>query len=305
MQPLVSVITRTKNRPVLLERAINSVLNQTLTNWQHIIINDGGDEAVMEAIADKYSQPYHNRLLVINNKVSTGMEAASNKALRRSEAKYIGIHDDDDTWHRDFLAETTAFLESKPTNSFRGVAVHTSRVVEQMQSNGSVRKISEERFNHWADFISLYRMAASNIFPPISFVYERQVLDDIGYYREDLPVLGDWDFHLRFLVQYEIGLIKKTLAYYHHRINLQSHGDVYSNTVVSSLDQHKLYDSMIRNDLLRKDIKTNSFGLGYLVNTASQFEIINGQFGPINKLLKALYESIILRALRKLKVISY
>ena len=45
----VAVITRTKNRNILLPRAINSVLSQTSPEWVHVIINDGGDTEELES----------------------------------------------------------------------------------------------------------------------------------------------------------------------------------------------------------------------------------------------------------------
>jgi hypothetical protein len=49
----VGIVTRTKNRPILLERSIRSVLSQTYGNWVHIIVNDGGDRNALETILSK------------------------------------------------------------------------------------------------------------------------------------------------------------------------------------------------------------------------------------------------------------
>ena len=49
----VSIITRTKNRPLFLARAIKSVTTQTYTEWQHIIVNDAGNKEIVENIVFK------------------------------------------------------------------------------------------------------------------------------------------------------------------------------------------------------------------------------------------------------------
>jgi glycosyltransferase involved in cell wall biosynthesis len=51
----VAVITRTKDRPLLLERAIKSVHNQTFKDYVHIIINDGGDSIALEKFLKTYA----------------------------------------------------------------------------------------------------------------------------------------------------------------------------------------------------------------------------------------------------------
>ena len=73
----VAIITRTKNRVLLLDRAVKSVLCQTFDNWQHVIVNDGGDANPVDELVDRYLDQYAGRLTVIHNTQSKGMEAAS------------------------------------------------------------------------------------------------------------------------------------------------------------------------------------------------------------------------------------
>ena len=49
-QAAVAIITRTKDRPLLLRRAVESVLGQTHADWVHVIVNDGGDPAAVEQV---------------------------------------------------------------------------------------------------------------------------------------------------------------------------------------------------------------------------------------------------------------
>ena len=53
---LVAIVTRTKNRPLLLERALNSVLGQSFADWHQIVVNDGGDPAPVDALAERYRE---------------------------------------------------------------------------------------------------------------------------------------------------------------------------------------------------------------------------------------------------------
>lgn len=281
----VAIITRTKNRKILLRRAIESILGQTFEDWCMVIVNDGGVKGDVEDLVWDYSDKFRGRCYIIHNEISKGMEAASNSGIKASSSDYIVIHDDDDSWHPQFLEKCVNFLDHNPYPSFRGVITYSVRILERIENDKIIIE-SKEPFNRWMKSVSLFRMAANNVFPPISFVYRRDVIDEIGYYREDLPVLGDWEFNLRFMSKYDIYLIPEELAYYHHRLSIKS-GD-YTNSVIGHDDKHIFYDTFIRNELLRRDLERNELGLGYLVNLGNSFESLHSQIFPIERFITRL-----------------
>ena len=61
----VAIITRTKNRNLLLDRCIRSVLAQTEQDWVHVIVNDGGEAAPLDELISAYQAQYRGRLKVI------------------------------------------------------------------------------------------------------------------------------------------------------------------------------------------------------------------------------------------------
>lgn len=292
----VAVITRTKDRNLLLRRAIESVINQTFQNWIMVIVNDGGNKEDVIRLVAEYSNTFRDRCLIIHNEISVGMEAASNIGIKSSDSEYVVIHDDDDSWHPLFLEKCVGVLDHVTYQSFAGVITYTVRVLERIENNKVIIE-HKEPFNLWLSAVTIYRMAASNVFSPISFVYKRKVLDEIGYYREDLPVLGDWEFNLRFMSKYDIFLIPEELAYYHHRLDIKN--GVYSNTVIGDDSKHKFYDAMLRNELLRKDLEKNIIGMGYLVNISKSFENVHSQLFPIEGLFNRLKKFKWLKRLAK------
>jgi glycosyltransferase involved in cell wall biosynthesis len=265
----VAIITRTKNRPLLLKRALDSVLAQTFTDWHHVVVNDGGDPNVVEKLCASQRERYGNRLTIVHHAESRGMEAASNAGMRASSSDYAVIHDDDDSWKPTFLAECVDYLSSPQRPwSILGVVTHSERVFEEIEGD-TVRTVKVEPYNTWLDSITLFRVAADNPFPPISFVFSRAAYESIGRFREDFPVLGDWDFHLRFIAKHDIGLIPKALANYHHR---PSQSGDYGNTLFDELRLHKEYGAIFRNELLRRDLIAGRVGLGVLVALAGAIE---------------------------------
>lgn len=259
----VTVVTRTKDRPLLLERAIKSVHRQTMPDFIHVIINDAGDLSMVNNLVDKYKGIIKGRVRVINNAKSRGMEAASNKAIKAYNSIYVAIHDDDDSWHKDFLKVTTNYLDS--SSAIMGVVVSTDCITEQIKGK-KIKTIKTERWIPGTTDISLYQQCFINYATPITFLYRRSVFKTIGYYDESLPVNGDWEFALRFLLHYDIDFIESehALAFYHHR---PKNKGVEGNSVFADRKLHDHNMNALGNKFLRKDISEGKLGIGFIINS--------------------------------------
>ena len=264
--PQVAVITRTKDRPILLRRAIESVLRQSFGEWVHVIINDGGNPSTVDFLVAEYAGRYQGRVKVIHNPESMGMQNASNRAIQESQSEYLVIHDDDDSWGAEFLEKSVARLNGEDVDSsVQGVTTHVVWVTEEINADGVIVELSRSDFFP-KEAITLFEMAAENVFPPIAFLYRRSVHQVVGYFDEQFTVLGDWDFNLRFLSRFDIDVIKEPLALYHWR---HRGGDsAYGNTVTAGLSTHSYRRSKLFNHYLRRDIESGKSGLGFLMNVA-------------------------------------
>jgi glycosyltransferase involved in cell wall biosynthesis len=249
MKPRVAIITRTKNRPLLLPRALESVLGQTETAWEHIIVNDGGDREALEAQLEAFTERYDGRLQVVHHETSQGMQGAGNAGIAASSAPFLTIHDDDDTWHPEFLEAALAFLEEKgPDSPYQGVISYTEEVREKIDANGTITEESRKPYIPLPE-ISLFRLGYENPFPPIAFCYRRTAYDAIGPYNERFTVAGDYDFNFRFLRRFEIGVITRPLAYYHVRSRTDAKGT--ANSIAAGASEHKLRYNELKNHYLR------------------------------------------------------
>ncbi len=288
----VAVITRTKDRPLLLDRAVRSVMQQTLGDLHMVIVNDGGDASVVDAVAARHHALARGRLSVVHHADSRGMEAASNAGILASDSRYLAILDDDDSWHPRFL-ETT--VDAMARSGRMGAVTATKLFVERVDDDGirllhSVPFTSDthllraraEKGEHGissatapdADRVSeiagrrppptsLFRLLEANQFTSNAFVYERAALDVVGLYDESLPVLGDWDFNLRFLRHFDVDFIDAPLAYYHHR---EPGSTAMGNTVTDQDGSHERVRQQLLNRYLRADLDGHGLGLGYLAN---------------------------------------
>lgn len=267
----VAVITRTKQRPLLLGRAVASVLGQTHADWVHVIVNDGGDPAEVEALVAHHADAYAGREMVLHHAVPVGMEAASNAGIAALESTWLAIHDDDDSWHPDFLARTLAAIRAHPLPECQGGIAWTTRVVERIEG-GRIRTLRGASFNGGLRQIELWRLLQKNLFPPISFVFARAAWEETGGFDPALPVLGDWDFNLRFCARFEIAVVPEHLAFYHHRP--PGANAAYANTVVDAMAQHRQVRSWLLNRWLREDLAAGRLGLGVLAALAEEADVL-------------------------------
>ncbi len=257
----VSILMRTKDRPLMLPRAIGSVLGQTMQDWHLFVVNDGGDAATVERLLAAHETAMAGRMTLIHHPESQGMEAASNHALEAARGDFVVVHDDDDTWHPDFLARTVGFLSEPAHAGYVGVVTQCRIVWERVEGE---RIVEEDRvlFPSFGPNIELGRVLAGNSFPPISLLLRRAAVLGVGAFNADMPVLGDWEFNLRVLALGDFGSIQEPLAFYHQRRGL--HGSVYGNSVVAATADHQRYDVLLRNSVIRMALHDNPALLGVL-----------------------------------------
>ncbi|MEW5421064.1 glycosyltransferase [Amorphus sp. 3PC139-8] len=252
----VGIVTRTKNRPVLLRRAFESVKRQTYPHWELVVVNDGGDpDPVNRLISAVFGDD--ERVRVIHHEQSQGMEAASNAGISVLGTDLAIIHDDDDSWAPEMLSVGTQILRTRNQQfpSIRGIAVGLNNVYETVSGN----HIQVDNLTPWQagpdqslkneGVLDLSKMLVRNLFPPIAFIFDLSICKDLGMFDDVLPVLGDWDFHIRFCSQYDVWIHPEVLAFYHHRPKASG---VMGNTVHAETGKHLIYNTFVRNRWLRE-----------------------------------------------------
>lgn len=256
----VAIILRTKNRNAFLRRALASVARQTFTDWQLVIVNDGGDATALDDLLRDAYNGEPERLAVLHHEESRGMQPALNAGIESSRSTFICVHDDDDEWEPEFLSTTVAWLEKAgPESLYQGVITHTMEVTEVPGVDGGYREESRRPYIP-LDEISLFRLGYENPFPPIAFCYRRRVWEELGGYDPRWDLVGDMEFNFRFLLRHEIGVIPEPLALY--RIRKDSENGKEANSVAARREQHKRLGNEFRNRLLRAGDTTSPAGLG-------------------------------------------
>ncbi|MDQ0734082.1 glycosyltransferase family 2 protein [Arthrobacter agilis] len=256
----VAVIMRTKDRPVLLKRAVDDVLRQNLQDWHLVIVNDGGAPDPVDSLIAANSGRFRDRVTILHHHESRGMEAASNAGIAASASSYVAIHDDDDSWHPDFLARTVSYLETSPD---AGVGVRTEIVHERIEDD-RVIETGRAPFSPEIRELMLSDALRYNRCVPIGLLYRRKLHTEVGGYDETLGAVGDWEFQLRVLQHHTLGFIDgEPLAFWHHRHDAQGPS---GNSFLAGKNDHLYFDKYVRERHLHEYAAAH--GLGALLYLA-------------------------------------
>jgi len=272
----VGIVTRTSDRILLLERALKSIFEQTYKNWELVIVNDGANEPEIRILVDRVMSKAFNKVSIISLDKKMSFGAKINVGLESLNTEYCVVHDDDDSWDRAFLEKMVDFLEKSEHKEYAGVICHTDIIYEEI-TNGSIKMDRKKNLNRLKESeLNLWNTLDRTQFVPISFLFRREVLEHIGYFSNTVNHSEDWEFYIRFLSQYKIGVVQEILAFYHIRKKVLT-GSL-ANTVTVGENLHDLSKKNIRDQWLREDIKNSNVSLGllgYLSNKIGEQEIQN------------------------------
>jgi len=203
--PLVSVIVRTKDRPVLLANALRSVADQTYANLEIVVVNDGGEDVgdVVNAVAGSIPATY------IAHETSRGRAAAANAGLKAAKGRYLNFLDDDDAFLPDHVETLVSYLLARDEKvAYSNVVnVYFTGPVERPAH----RAKEEVIFNlEYDPEILLFQ----NYIPLMSVLFSRDVLFEAGDFCEEMDLFEDWDFWIRVSRHFPFHHIDRITAEY-------------------------------------------------------------------------------------------
>lgn len=186
LSPLVSVIIPTHNRADILPRAINSVLSQSYTNYEIIVVDDGSVDNTQEFLLKFKS----DKLRFLKNETSKGACNARNKGIQAAAGELLAFLDDDDEYLPTYLEEIIKIYDPKWAYIF-------SRCYYVYKEAGKVKKLVPKKNKYVDAEQMLYEMSAGNLF----IVEKSKMLNIIGF-DENLEKAQDYDVLLRLNLKF-------------------------------------------------------------------------------------------------------
>lgn len=202
---MFSVIIPLYNKASYIEKAIESVLKQTMPDFELIIVNDGStDDSV-----GKLTRFSDTRLKLISQE-NAGVSTARNNGAEQAQFDYIAFLDADDWWHEHFLEEMKALITQFPEAGLYG----SNYFIVKNSTNKPAQVGLDPDFK--AGYIDYFAVYARTFWVPIncSFVIVRKsAFVEVEGLRPALKFGEDLDLWIRVALKHRVGYVNKFLAY--------------------------------------------------------------------------------------------
>ena len=194
----ISVIIPTYNRCNLLKRAINSVIKQTITPKEIIIVDNGSTDQTYQMVSSLF--PEINYFI----EKKRGVSAARNKGILESKSKWIAFLDSDDAWKPTKLEKQ---MEYSLFNQDKYRIIHTDETwYRNKKFLNQLKKHKKSGGNIFKNSLQLCCIS------PSSVVLKKQIFDDYGLFDENLAVCEDYDMWIRITAKEEVGFLDSPLV---------------------------------------------------------------------------------------------
>lgn len=207
IQPTVSVVMPVFNMEKYLHEALESILNQTFSNFELIVINDGSTDSTLEII-NKYAQK-DQRVVIVNHESNHGLISSLNEALKMARGRYIARMDGDDISVPGRFEYQVKYLDENKDIFL--VAGSFSRVYEDgrvIKGNSKEYTPEEVKENFFKPGFILH--------PSVMFRNEENI-----FYREKARYCEDLDLWSRFITEGKKLFVSSELLIY-YRIHEKS-----------------------------------------------------------------------------------
>ena len=195
----ISVVIPTLNRINTLQRALDSVINQTYKPAEIIVVDNGSSDGTLKFLREQYPKIK----TLTENKI--GVSSARNKGIKKSINQWIALLDSDDAWHPRKLEIQTSMLDSalKEYN-----LIHTDEV--WFRNNKHINQMKKHKKQGGYIFERCLSLCCIS---PSSVLFKKNILDKVGLFDESLPVCEDYDMWLKICSSEEVLFAQDKLTY--------------------------------------------------------------------------------------------
>lgn len=222
-EPLVSVIMPAYNAEMFIEEAIKSIINQTHTNWELFVMEDGSTDHTL-SIAKKFS----SNKISIHSSGNQGQAAQLNQGIKLARGKYLAIAHADDYCAHERLAEQVALLENNERIGICG---------SNIQLIGQKNKRISFPVNPTRCYLSLY---VGNPLAHSAVMIRTDLLRASGlFYDPKLKAAEDYDLWIRLSEFTQISNVNNSLVSYrvHDQQLSQTHRALEESVVLKSRER--------------------------------------------------------------------
>ncbi len=199
-KPKVSIIVTAHNYGKYLPQCLDSILKQTYTDYEVIVVDDGSTDNTQEVLK-KYKQKFGEKMKIITLP-GVGLPKACNAGIRASRGKYIIRLDADDFFDENILLVEATYLDKHPEVDLVYPDYYTVKENGEIIEHVRLLKINDE-----IKLLHRSPLAGGSMF-------KRECFEKLGGYNENIKCQEDFDFWIRFINKFKVYNINLPLLYY-------------------------------------------------------------------------------------------
>ncbi|MBE6451252.1 MAG: glycosyltransferase [Alphaproteobacteria bacterium] len=205
MKPKISIVLPTYNGEKWLELSIQSVINQTIKNWELIIVNDCSTDNTLK-IANSFAEK-DSRITVITNETNKKLPASLNVGFSHARGEYLTWTSDDNLYKKNALEMLSSYLDNHPETSM------VSMNEDIINEDGKTVKILDNSYKYKRCAAALM----NNCNVGAAFMYRKSIADIVGQYDENTFCAEDYDYWCRIALAGNIDYTSDNI--YQYRCN--------------------------------------------------------------------------------------
>ena len=186
----ISIITVCFNSEKTLEKTINSVISQDYKNLEYIIIDGGSDDGTMNIV-----EKYKDYISIIVSEKDNGIYDGINKGIQKATGDIISlIHSNDIFADKNAISKVVSFFKKNPNDD---ILLSSLAFKKNLDDKKISRYYSSKNFKPW--------MLKIGYSPPhLSAFFKIDVFKQVGLYKTDFKIAGDFDFFVRCFLKYKL-----------------------------------------------------------------------------------------------------
>jgi glycosyltransferase involved in cell wall biosynthesis len=232
--PFFSVIIPVYNKEKYAQAAVKSVLNQTFTDFELIIVNDCSTDNSRKEVSKIISE----QIKIIEHLENKGLSASRNTGIKNATGNFIAFLDADDEWKPDFLATIKSLISTFPE------AQLFATNYEELYADG-IKIIHNQKLSKLGNNFLVDDFFELNLGKPIYFpgslCVKKTVFDEIGYFDEKITYSEDVDFNIRTNLKFKLAYSTKALVTYTMFSENQITNSSVKNKIFPDLNQYEIY----------------------------------------------------------------
>jgi len=268
--PRFSVVISVFNKEKYIADTLKSVLAQTFTDFELVILNDGSTDN-SEAEILKFNDP---RIRYFS-KENSGASAARNFTIQQANSKYIALMDADDYWYPFYLEEQNRLINQFPNESVFATATEIKRNGKTFKNSYSIKTFGTD-----ATIVDYFEASQlDSVLLSISTVLKKEVFENVGWYDPKIKSGEDTDFYVRIGLKYKVVFSPEVCATYIVRKN-SLFKSVKNLDEKANFEAYEVFEK--NNPELKKFLDLNRYSLCILAKMEGNKEAFQKNFKKIN-----------------------